>query len=40
MHSLDDAKNIAKNILNKKVSIMKNEELTLEIIRLKCYNLQ
>ncbi len=30
MHSLDDAKNIAKNILNKKVSIMKNEELTLD----------
>jgi len=30
MNSLDDAKNIAKNILNKKVSIMKNEELTLD----------
>ena len=30
MHSLDDAKNIAMNILNKKVSIMKNEELTLD----------
>ena len=30
MHALDDAKNIAKNILNKKVSIMKNEELTLD----------
>jgi len=30
MHSLDDAKNIAKNILNKKVSIMKNKELTLD----------
>jgi len=30
MHSLNDAKNIAKNILNKKVTIMKNEELTLD----------
>ncbi len=30
MPLLDDAKNIAKNILNKKVSIMKNEELTLD----------
>lgn len=30
MHSLYDAKNIAKNILNKKVGIMKNEELTLD----------
>lgn len=30
MHSLDDAKNIAKNVLNKKVSIMKNDELTLD----------
>ena len=30
MHSLSDAKEIAKNILNKKVSIMKNEDLTLD----------
>jgi len=30
MHSLDDAKTIAKAVLNKKVSIMKNEELTLD----------
>jgi len=30
MHSLDDAKRIAKAVLNKKVSIMKNEELTLD----------
>ena len=30
MHSLDDAKNIAKNILDKKVGIMKNEDLPLD----------
>ena len=30
MHSLDDAKNIAKNVLDKKVGIMKNEDLTLD----------
>ncbi len=30
MHSLDDAKKIAKNVLNKKVDIMKNDELTLD----------
>ena len=30
MHSLDDAKTIAKAVLNKKVSIMRNEELTLD----------
>jgi len=30
MHSIDDANNIAKNILNKRVSIMKYEELTLD----------
>ena len=30
MHSLDDAKQIAQNILNKKVGIMSNEELTLD----------
>ena len=30
MHSLEDAKNIAKNILAKKVGVMKNEELTLD----------
>lgn len=30
MHSLDDAKEIAKNVLNRKVSIMKNDELTLD----------
>ena len=30
MHSLDDAKNIAKNVLAKKVGVMKNEDLTLD----------
>ena len=30
MHSLDDAKEIAKAVLNKTVSIMRNEELTLD----------
>jgi len=30
MHSLDDAKEIAKAVLNNKVSIMRNEELTLD----------
>ena len=30
MHSLDDAKTIAKAVLNKKVSVMRNEELTLD----------
>jgi len=30
MHSLDDAKKIAKNVLGKKVGIMKNDELTLD----------
>jgi len=30
MHSLDDAKKIAKNVLDKKVGIMKNDELTLD----------
>lgn len=30
MHSLDNAKIIAKNILDKKVGIMKNEDLTLD----------
>lgn len=30
MHSLNDAKEIAKNVLNRKVSIMKNNELTLD----------
>ena len=30
MHSLDDAKNIAKNVLDKKVGIMKNKDLTLD----------
>lgn len=30
MHSLDDAKNIAKNVLDKKVGVMKNEDLTLD----------
>jgi S-ribosylhomocysteine lyase len=30
MHSLYDAKNIAKNILAKKVGIMRNEDLTLD----------
>ncbi len=30
MHSLDDAKKIAKDVLNKKVGIMKNDELTLD----------
>jgi S-ribosylhomocysteine lyase len=30
MHSLDDAKNIAKDVLNKKVGIMRNEDLTLD----------
>ena len=30
MHSLEDAKNIAKNILEKKVGIMSNDDLTLD----------
>ena len=30
MHSLDDAKNIAQKVLDKKVSIMKNEDLPLD----------
>ena len=30
MHSLDDAKSIAKNILAKKVGIMNNDDLTLD----------
>jgi len=30
MYSLDDAKNIAKNVLVKKVGVMKNEDLTLD----------
>ncbi len=30
MHSLEDAKQIARNVLNKTVGIMKNDELTLD----------